>query len=96
MNGKSRTAATDAQFDAFEEAAPKIQATISWLDGFARCHIIGEGNMVKLWSREHLERRIDRCYLLAAATKMPAVRTLYLGRARDYRRQLRTLQPMAT
>ncbi|MFT3965171.1 MAG: hypothetical protein QM690_04765 [Sphingobium sp.] len=51
--------------------------------------------MGKLWSREHLERRIDRCYLLAAATKIPEVRKLYLGRARHYRKQLYTVPAVA-
>lgn len=44
--------------------------------------------MGKLWSREHLERRVDRCYLLAAAAKLPEIRQLHIGRARHYRQIL--------
>lgn len=47
--------------------------------------------MGKMWNREHLETRVDRCYLLAAAAKIPAVRQLYIGRARLYRRMLSSL-----
>ena len=44
--------------------------------------------MPKLWSREHLVRRVDRYYLLAAAAKLPDLRRRYLNFARGYRRLL--------
>ncbi|HEX7858429.1 MAG TPA: hypothetical protein VF503_32500 [Sphingobium sp.] len=44
--------------------------------------------MGRLWSREHLVRRIDRYYLLAAAAKIPEIRQWYIGQARYYRRLL--------
>jgi len=47
-----------------------------------------EGHMAMTWSREHLERRVDRYYLLAAATKMPNLRRRYLRFARLYRQIL--------
>ncbi len=37
------------------------------------------------WSHEHLVRRVDRYYLLAAAAKLPEIRKRYLNRARHYR-----------
>ena len=40
------------------------------------------------WSREHLIRRVDRYYLLAAAAKLPDLRKRYLNYARHYRRML--------
>lgn len=36
-------------------------------------------------SREHLLRRIDRYYLLAAAAKLPEIRQSYIDLARRYR-----------
>ena len=51
--------------------------------------------MGKLWSREHLERRVDRYYLLAAATKIPELRNRYIGRARHYREQLGSIRAFA-
>lgn len=47
--------------------------------------------MPKLWSREHLVRRVDRYYLLAAAAKLPDLRKRYIGFARAYRRILSTM-----
>jgi len=44
--------------------------------------------MPKFWSREHLMRRVDRYYLLAAAARLPGLRKHYLGYARFYRRLL--------
>ena len=44
--------------------------------------------MPKPWSRDHLIRRVDRYYLLAAAAKLPDVRKRYIGFARRYRRLL--------
>jgi hypothetical protein len=44
--------------------------------------------MGRIWSREHLERRIDRCYLLAATTKIADIREKHIARARHYRRLL--------
>ncbi|MBC2666150.1 hypothetical protein H7F51_11535 [Novosphingobium flavum] len=40
------------------------------------------------WSRDVLARRIDRCYLIAARTKIADKRERYIGLARDYRAQL--------
>jgi len=51
--------------------------------------------MGKLWNREHLETRVDRCYLLAAAAKIPEIRQLHIGRARLYRRMLSSLSATA-
>ena len=44
--------------------------------------------MARTWSREHLVRRVDRYYLLAAAAKLPELRLRYLHFARLYRRML--------
>lgn len=44
---------------------------------------------------EHLERRIDRHYLLAAAAKIPGIRQLHLGRARYYRKLLEQVRGLA-
>jgi hypothetical protein len=38
------------------------------------------------WTRDLLARRIDRCYLVAARTRIAAKRAAYLALARDYRR----------
>ncbi len=40
-------------------------------------------------SREHMMRRIDRYYLLAAAAKLPEIRQYYLELARRSRVRLR-------
>lgn len=40
------------------------------------------------WSRDFLTRRIDRCYLIAAWTKISAKRATHLELARYYRRLL--------
>lgn len=44
--------------------------------------------MRKIWSPEHLVRRVDRYYLLAAAAKLPELRRNYIDLARQYRRML--------
>ncbi|MCE7795981.1 hypothetical protein LWE61_05325 [Sphingobium sufflavum] len=44
--------------------------------------------MGQAWSCEHLERRIERYYRLAAATKLPEIRQFYIDRARHYRKLL--------
>ena len=49
--------------------------------------------MAKFWSREHLVRRVDRYYLLAAAAKVPNLRWRYVRLARLYR-QLLTMTPV--
>ncbi len=49
-----------------------------------------------MWSREHLIRRVDRYYLLAAGAKLPELRKRYLKHARHYRGLLSmTLVPAA-
>ena len=55
-----------------------------------------ESRMTRRWSVEHLVRRVDRYYLLAAAAKLPALRKRYLAHARHYRNMLpTTLSPAA-
>lgn len=49
--------------------------------------------MAKFWSREHLIRRVDRYYLLAAATKLPDLRQRYVRLARHYRQKLTVTPP---
>ncbi|HEX7819062.1 MAG TPA: hypothetical protein VF463_00440 [Sphingobium sp.] len=49
-----------------------------------------------LWNCEHLERRIDRHYLLAAASKIPGIRQLHLVRARHYRQLLAKVRALTT
>lgn len=44
--------------------------------------------MRRMWSREHLVRRVDRYYLLAAAARLPELRRRYLEYARRYRQLL--------
>ncbi len=44
--------------------------------------------MTRIWSREHLVRRVDRYYLLAAAAKLPDLRSRYIRLARRYRQML--------
>ena len=44
--------------------------------------------MGRIWSREHLVRRVDRYYLLAAAARLPELRRRYLRFARFYRQML--------
>lgn len=51
--------------------------------------------MEKMRSREHFERRVDRYYLLAAATRVPEIRQLYIDRARYYRQVLSFLRQQA-
>lgn len=46
--------------------------------------------MPKLWSRDFLIRRIDRCYLIAAGARRPEKRKLHLELARHYRGILAT------
>ena len=46
--------------------------------------------MARTWSYEHLVRRVDRYYMLAAAAKLPALRQRYLSSARRYREMLST------
>jgi hypothetical protein len=46
--------------------------------------------MIWFRSRDFLTRRIDRCYLIAAAAKAPHKRALHLELARHYRRVLTT------
>ncbi len=46
-----------------------------------------------IWSREFLVRRIDRCYLIAAITKVPEKRAIHLALARHYRRLLGGFTP---
>jgi hypothetical protein len=52
--------------------------------------------MAKMWSREHLVRRVDRYYLLAAAAKLPELRRRYIDYARRYRRLLSLTPASAT
>ncbi len=49
--------------------------------------------MARFWSREHLIRRVDRYYLLAAGAKVPNLRRRYLRLARYYRQML-TMTPV--
>ena len=44
--------------------------------------------MRTIWTRDFLMRRIDRCYLIAAWTKIAEKRVAHLERARHYRRLL--------
>lgn len=44
--------------------------------------------MRRLWNRDFLTRRIDRCYLIAAGAKLPQKREIYLELARYYRKVL--------
>ena len=43
------------------------------------------------WNRDFLNRRIDRCYLIAAGARRPEKRKLHLDRARYYRQLLTAL-----
>lgn len=47
--------------------------------------------MGRLWNREFLTRRIDRCYLIAAGTRNIEKRKLHLHLARHYRQILASL-----
>lgn len=49
------------------------------------------GMLPGLPTRQSLARRIDRCYLVAAGTRVTAKRSHYLELARHYRRVLATL-----
>jgi len=44
--------------------------------------------MARFNSRDYLTRRIDRCYLIAAGTRIPEKRKVHLELARHYRRIL--------
>lgn len=50
-----------------------------------------ERDLPSVSSRQSLTRRIDRCYLVAAGTKVAAKRDAYLIRARQYRAMLRKM-----
>ncbi len=43
------------------------------------------------WTRDLLTRRIDRCYLIAAGTKVMVKRLTYLQLARYYRTMLASM-----
>jgi hypothetical protein len=47
--------------------------------------------MRSFWTRSFLTRRIDRCYLIAAAARIPEKRKVHLELARYYRRMLASL-----
>jgi RPA family protein len=47
-------------------------------------------NMRWKWSLDHVERRINRYYRLAAASKIPELRQHYIAMARRYRSLWRT------
>ncbi|HEX8057063.1 MAG TPA: hypothetical protein VF481_10400 [Novosphingobium sp.] len=47
--------------------------------------------MRSFWTRSFLTRRIDRCYLIAAAARLPEKRRIHLELARYYRRMLASL-----
>lgn len=47
-----------------------------------------EDAVQKPWSREHLVRRVDRYYRLAAAAKRPNLKQHYIRFARRYRHML--------
>lgn len=47
--------------------------------------------MRSFWTRSFLTRRIDRCYLIAAAARIPEKRRIHLELARYYRRMLASL-----
>ena len=47
--------------------------------------------MPRLWTRDFLMRRIDRCYLIATWARIPERRRAYLKLARHYRRILANL-----
>ena len=49
------------------------------------------GMLPGLPTRESLARRIDRCYLVAAGTRISTKRRHYLEQARHYRRVLAAL-----
>jgi hypothetical protein len=56
--------------------------------------------MRSFWTRDFLTRRIDRCYLIAAWTKVAEKRDAHLELARYYRKILssmsgRIMHPMA-
>ncbi len=45
------------------------------------------------WNKDFLTRRIDRCYLVAAFTKVAEKRQRYINLARRYRTLLTESQP---
>ena len=47
--------------------------------------------MTFFWSRDFLNRRIDRCYLIAAGARKPEKRKIHLELARYYRKMLSSL-----
>ncbi len=47
----------------------------------------------RMWSRDSLVRRIDRCYLIAAGTRLPEKRQRHLAMARYYRALLARILP---
>ena len=47
--------------------------------------------MARFWNRDFLNRRIDRCYLIAAGAKNPEKRKIHLELARHYRKILSSL-----
>ena len=49
--------------------------------------------MPLIGNRDFLIRRIDRCYLIAAASRVPEKRQMHLGLARHYRALLASLTP---
>ncbi|EIZ79734.1 hypothetical protein WSK_1623 [Novosphingobium sp. Rr 2-17] len=52
--------------------------------------------MPTLWTREFLAHRIDRCYLIAAWTKVAEKRRFHLELARHYRAMLANLMDRTT
>jgi hypothetical protein len=47
--------------------------------------------MRKFWTRDHLMRRIDRYYLIAAGARKPEKRRANLELARQYRKLLNSI-----
>jgi hypothetical protein len=47
----------------------------------------------RMWNHDFLVRRIDRCYLIAAGTKVPEKRAIHLELARHDRRILGAFTP---
>jgi len=50
--------------------------------------------MAKRWNVDGLTRRIDRCYRVAAWTRIREKRLRYLALARHYRALLNTMHPL--
>ena len=53
--------------------------------------VSGDDRMRSFWTRSFLTRRIDRCYLIAAAARIPEKRRVHLELARHYRQILASL-----